>query len=117
MAKKTKKDRRPPNRLIFDGQMDLDLHVDFPHKAKLIIETSPDEYTSYNGRARVRLDSSGGDFSFSLDRDDLKKLVVSGIRFLKGEDQGCFYHEHFDVGIGPERETFPAETILSQYPF
>jgi DNA polymerase III sliding clamp (beta) subunit (PCNA family) len=96
--------------------MRLDFCLNHEGDEKLIIEVEQ-SLNEKQGIVNVRLDSEKANFSFLISKKALKKLVVAGIRYLKDEEQGCFNHDKFRIGLGDRQKVFSAKEILSQHPF
>lgn len=93
-----------------DPRVYYQFRLDLTDEKELIIEAE-----KASGGVQLRLDSDSGDFSFVISDEALKKLGVCILRYLKGQG-GCFYHDKFYVGGGPEQKEFPVIEILGQYP-
>jgi hypothetical protein len=94
--------------------MSSQCEFDFLDEKLMIIEMEGRGIGGKKKCAEVRLSTREDEFVFLLTPENLKKLVVCGIRYLKNEP-GYFYGDHFHVGHGSEQKEFPAKDILKQY--
>jgi hypothetical protein len=95
--------------------MYLQSEFDFSEQKKMLIYV---EETGYSNRQiRIGLVPPSFEFGIILKPEDLKKLVVCGLRYFRKEDPGCFHGgDLFTLGFGKNQKELSAKKILEQYP-
>jgi len=83
---------------------------------KVIISIKTHTYIDDNDKdvenAKININTDDSNLEISISKDDLKKLIIAGKKFLESGKDTCFYYDEFHIGDIGDQETIPAKEVL-----